>query len=105
MRMYMLSNRDRIVSDTYDASLMWVSLILLGLGLVMMYSASIAMAEADKMTGHQPAYFLVRHSIYLLIRLIAAVTAFKVPVPQWQTQAHYPFIGGVGLLSRGRFPA
>src|SRR3546814_7730913 len=64
----------------------------------MVYSASIAMAEADKMTGHQPSYFLVRHSIYLVISLIAAVTAFQVPVHRWQKLAPYLFIGGVVLL-------
>ena len=30
--MYMLSNRDRIVSSNYDQSLLWVTLLLLGLG-------------------------------------------------------------------------
>jgi cell division protein FtsW len=98
MSMYMLSNRDRIVSATYDASLLWVSLILLGLGLVMVYSASIALAEADKMTGHQPTYFLVRHSIYLAISMTAALVAFQVPTETWQKLAPYLFIMGVVLL-------
>jgi len=98
MKMYMLSNRDRIVSPVYDASLVWVSLILLGLGLVMVYSASIALAEADKMTGHQPAYFLVRHSIYLVISLSAALVAFQIPTLMWQKLAPYLFLGGVFLL-------
>jgi cell division protein FtsW len=98
MKMYMLSNRDRIVSATYDASLLWVSLILLGLGLVMVYSASIALAEADRMTGHQPTYFLVRHAIYLAISLSAAAVAFQVPTLMWQKFAPYLFILGVFLL-------
>lgn len=98
MSMYMLSNRDRIVSATYDASLLWVSLILLGLGLVMVYSASIALAEADKMTGHQPTYFLVRHSIYLAISMAAALVAFQIPTETWQKLAPYLFIMGVVLL-------
>lgn len=98
MSMYMLSNRDRIVSATYDASLLWVSLILLGLGLVMVYSASIALAEADKMTGHQPTYFLVRHSIYLAISMTAALVAFQIPTETWQKLAPYLFIMGVVLL-------
>lgn len=98
MKMYMLSSRDRIVSATYDASLLWVTLILLGLGLVMVYSSSIALAEADKMTGHQPTYFLVRHSIYLVISVMAAVIAFQVPTHVWQKLAPFLFIGGVFLL-------
>ena len=98
MKMYMLSNRDRIVSATYDAGLLWVSLILLGLGLVMVYSSSIALAEADKMTGHQPTYFLVRHGIYLVISFMAALVAFQIPTQVWQKLAPYLFVGGVFLL-------
>ena len=99
MKMYMLSNRDRIVSATYDASLLWVTLILLGLGLVMVYSASIALAEADKMTGHQPTYFLMRHGIYLAISLSAAMVAFQIPILTWQKLAPYLFVlGGVLLV-------
>ena len=35
----------------YDASLAWATLLLLAAGLVMVYSASIAMAEASSYTG------------------------------------------------------
>jgi cell division protein FtsW len=96
--MYMLSNRDRIVSSAYDQSLMWVTLILLGLGLVMVYSSSIALAEADKATGHQASYYLVRHAIYLLIGLAAAAAAFQVPIGIWQKFAPYLFLAGMLLL-------
>lgn len=97
--MYMLSNRDRIVSAAYDQSLLWVTLILLGLGLVMVYSASIALAEADKATGHQASYYLVRHAIYLIISLAAAALAFQVPISLWQKLAPYLFVAGMLLLA------
>ena len=96
--MYMLSNRDRIVSSSYDQSLLWVTLLLLGLGLVMVYSSSIALAEADKATGHQASYYLVRHAIYLLISMAAAATAFQVPIRVWQGLAPYLFVVGILLL-------
>ena len=96
--MYMLSNRDRIVSSSYDQSLLWVVLLLLGLGLVMVYSSSIALAEADKATGHQASYYLVRHAIYLLISLTAAAIAFQVPMRVWQGLAPYLFVLGILLL-------
>ena len=96
--MYMLSNRDRIVSSNYDQSLLWVTLLLLGLGLVMVYSSSIALAEADKATGHQASYYLVRHAIYLLISLAAAAMAFQVPIRVWQGLAPYLFLTGMLLL-------
>ena len=39
----------------FDQALVWTALILLLLGIVMVYSASIATAEASRDTGHQPA--------------------------------------------------
>ena len=43
---------------SYDSSLAWAALLLLSIGLVMVYSASIAMAEASAQTGHRSWYFL-----------------------------------------------
>jgi len=50
----------------------------------MVYSASIAMAEGSKFTGHQPEYFLIRHSIFLAVGLVFGVVAFQVPLRFWQ---------------------
>src|ERR1051325_5433597 len=96
--MYTFSSHNRIASSTYDQALFWVTLILLGIGLVMVYSASIALAEADKATGHQPAYFLVRHAIYLVISLAAGLVAFQVPTQTWQKMAPYLFMAALTLL-------
>ncbi|EEF27545.1 Cell division protein ftsW, putative, partial [Ricinus communis] len=64
----------------------------------MVYSASIAMAEADKMTGHQSTYFLIRHALYLGIGGMAALAAFQVPTKVWQQGAPYLFLVGLALL-------
>ncbi len=50
-----------------DYALLWSVLLLLFTGMVMVYSASIAIAEAGRMTGHQPTYYLIRHAIFLAI--------------------------------------
>lgn len=99
--MYMLSGRDRLTStsSTYDQALVWVVLILLGIGLVMVYSASIALAEADKMTGHQSTYFLMRHAVFVGISLAAAFAMFQVPLRFWQKMAPYLFLLGLFLLA------
>ena len=96
--MYMLSSRGKITSPPYDQGLLWVTLILLGLGLVMVYSASIALAEADQATGHQATYFLIRHGLYLLVSISAAFVAFQIPTQTWQNIAPYLFIAGMVLL-------
>ena len=51
----------------YDASLAWPALLLLAIGLVMVYSASIAMAEATAHTGYRAWYFLVRHGVFVAV--------------------------------------
>lgn len=96
--MYMLSNRDKITAPTYDQGLLWTVLMLLGFGLVMVYSASIALAEADKATGHQSTYFVVRHGIYLVLALLAGFVTFQVPTRVWQKVAPYLFLIGLVLL-------
>jgi cell division protein FtsW len=82
----------------YDATLAWSTLLLLAIGLVMVYSASIAMAEASAHTGYRPWYFLARHSLFLGIGLLAAMVAFEVPTKAWQRYAPWLFAIGFVLL-------
>lgn len=91
-------NRDRINSPIYDQGLFWVVLCLLGIGLVMVYSASIAIAEADKGVGHNSSYYLVHQAIFMLIGLGAAFVAFNIPIAWWQKMAPYLFLIGLALL-------
>ncbi|MFA6040627.1 MAG: putative lipid II flippase FtsW [Methylophilus sp.] len=93
-----LANRLRINSSQYDQALVWVTLILLGIGVVMVYSASIAIAEADKATGHQSTYFLVRQGIFVVIGLLAGLGFAQVPVAWWQKMAPYLFVAGLVSL-------
>ena len=81
-----------------DGLLAWPALALLLLGLVMVYSASIATAEGSRFTGHQPAYFLVRHGVFLAVGLVAAMVAFQVPLRVWRQGAPWLFLLGVALL-------
>ncbi|MFA7350031.1 MAG: putative lipid II flippase FtsW [Methylotenera sp.] len=91
-------NRERINTPNYDQGLLWVTLVLLGLGLVMVYSSSIAIAEADRAVGHNSSYYLVRQAIFLVISLSAAFVAFNIPVAWWQKMAPYLFLLGLALL-------
>lgn len=93
-----MTSRETMNAPSYDQMLLWVTLILLGLGLVMVYSASIAIAEADKATGHQSTYFLIRQAIYVAMGLVAAFVTFHIPVVWWQKMAPYLFLAGLVLL-------
>jgi cell division protein FtsW len=64
----------------------------------MVYSASIAMAEADKAVGNQSTYFLVRQTVFIAIGLVAGFVAFQFPIVAWQKVAPYLFLSGLALL-------
>jgi len=82
----------------YDESLVWSTVLLLAIGLVMVYSASIAIAEASRITGFQSHYYLVRHAAFLVVSLLAGLVAFQFPMRLWQQAAPYLFIFSAFLL-------
>lgn len=98
MRIASLSASRNAVTE-YDEILMWIVLALLSIGLVMVYSASITTSEESRFTGFQATYYLIRHGIFILIGLGAAIFAFQVPVQTWQKWAPYLFMAGVVLLA------
>jgi len=83
----------------YDEGLVWAAILLLGVGLVMVYSASIAIAEGSRVSGHQSTYFLARHALFVAMGLAVGVAAFQVPLRLWQQAAPYLFLVGAGLLA------
>ncbi|MCX7144265.1 MAG: FtsW/RodA/SpoVE family cell cycle protein, partial [Proteobacteria bacterium] len=89
---------ERASPAEFDEALVWTALILLLLGMMMVYSASIATAEASRFAGNQPTYFLSRHALYLGVSLVAALMAFQVPVNAWQTFAPWLFLLGILAL-------
>ncbi len=82
----------------YDGSLAWAALLLLAIGLVMVYSASIATAEASPHTGYRTWYFLARHGLFLAIGVACAYVAFQIPMKAWQGLAPWLFVAGLALL-------
>ncbi len=82
----------------YDEILVWIILSLLSIGLVMVYSASAATAEASKFTGFRSEYYLLRHGLYILVGITAGAIAFQVSLDDWQKLAPYLFLLGVLLL-------
>ena len=81
-----------------DQSLIWAAAGLLLLGLVMVYSSSIAIAEGSRFTGHQPYFFVLRHALFLAVGTAFGVGAFQLSMSQWQRLAPALFVAGVVLL-------
>lgn len=83
----------------YDAGVLWSALLLLTLGLIMVYSSSIALAESARFTGGRTNYFLVRHLLFIVISLVAAMLVFQVPLRIWQQAAPWLCAGGMVALA------
>ena len=80
-----------------DRPLIGVVLALLLIGTVMVYSASISLADSPRYNV-APTHFLVRHLSSLGIAFCAAAIAFQIPVAVWQRLAPLVFVGAVALL-------
>ncbi len=91
------SQKPRVMTD-FDQSLVWSALLLLSIGLVMIYSASIAIAEAQ-FGADRAGHYLLRHSAYLGVGILLGALAFRIPMRMWQKYIPYLFIVGVLLLA------
>lgn len=80
-----------------DEALMWAITLLLSISLVMVYSASIAYAEADAATNNR-YFYLFRHMIFMTIGLAGAAITFQVPTSVWQKYAGKFFLFAGFLL-------
>lgn len=90
--------RNRPQPSGVDAVLVWATLLLLAIGLVMVYSASIAYAATDKDTNYRITYYLTRQAVFIGVGLVAAVVAYQIPTRIWQQYAPYAFLFGLTLL-------
>ena len=82
----------------FDQALLWVTVALLMWGLVMVYSASVAMPDNPKFARYAHTHFVVRHMVSLVVAFIAAVLAFQVPLATWEKLAPWLFVVSLLLL-------
>lgn len=82
----------------FDQALLWVTVALLMWGLVMVYSASVAMPDNPKFARYAHTHFLLRHVLSLVVALIVAVLAFQVPLATWEKLAPWLFVLSLLLL-------
>ena len=83
---------------SFDQVLVWVTVALLAWGLVMVYSASIAMPDNPRFARYAHTHFLVRHAMWLCVSFVAALIAFQIPVERWEKLAPWLFIASLVLL-------
>jgi cell division protein FtsW len=82
----------------FDQPLAWVTLGLLMWGLIMVYSASIAMPDNPRFANYTQTHFLVRHVASIGIAFVAALLAFQVPINTWEKLAPWIFVVSLILL-------
>jgi len=82
----------------YDAQLVVAALSLLLFGVVMVYSASVALPDSPKFSNYSPFHFVARHAIFIAIGLLCAVMAFSVSMERWQRLAMPLFLVALVLL-------
>jgi len=82
----------------FDQALLWVTVALLLWGLVMVYSASVAMPDNPKFARYAHTHFVVRHVLSLVVAFIVAVLAFQVPLATWERLAPWMFVISLLLL-------
>jgi cell division protein FtsW len=80
----------------FDQPLLWVVVALLAWGLVMVYSASIALPDNPRFANYAHTHFVMRHGISTCIGLIAALLAFQFPMRAWEKLA--PWLFAISLL-------
>ncbi len=89
----------------FDQTLVCLVLALLALGLVMVYSASVALPDNPKFSRYQPTHFLSRHVLSIVIATLVAVVVVQIPVNVWERCAPWLFAASLLLLVLVLIPA
>ena len=82
-----------------DQAMVWVVVTLLMFGMIMVYSATIAMPDNPKFAKYSQTHFLMRHIISMLIGFGVALLVFQIPLEIWEKNARPLFIFALVLLA------
>ena len=82
----------------FDQTLVAVVGALMLLGVVMVYSASVALPDNPKFAAYAPAFFLQRHLLSLAIAFVVALATVQVPISFWEKHAPLIFVASLVLL-------
>ena len=85
----------------YDQPLVWVVILLMLFGMVMVYSASIALPDSPKFAylNGKNNYFLLRQALFICISIVAGLFTFRIPLSTWQRFAPLMFVATLFMLA------
>ena len=80
----------------FDTTILWVVALLVAVGLLMVYSSSIASASESRFTRSSATYFLSRQCLFVLIGSVLALFVFDTSMRTWERIA--PYVFGIAVL-------
>jgi cell division protein FtsW len=83
----------------FDQALVAVVVALVALGVVMVYSASVAMPDNPRFARYATTHFLSRHVLSIAVALLCAIVAVQVPMNAWEKLSPWRFAASLLLLA------
>lgn len=88
----------RTTMPSIDLYLLAVVVGLVLFGLLMVYSASIALSDGPRYENYGRYYFVIRHGLFIVVGVLAALFAGSIPMKVWQKMAIPLFVLTLVLL-------
>jgi len=82
----------------FDQPLVWLTLSLLAMGLVMVYSATIALPDSPRFSNYTPTFFFTRHLMAIIIAVAVSAVVTQIPMATWERMAPWLFVASLVLL-------
>lgn len=82
----------------FDQPLVWLTLALLAMGLVMVYSATIALPDSPRFSNYTPTFFFTRHLVAIIMAVCVAAVVTQIPMATWEKTAPWLFVLSLILL-------
>nr|WP_297352686.1 putative lipid II flippase FtsW [uncultured Caldimonas sp.] len=82
----------------FDTAMVWMIVALLALGMVMVYSASIALPDNPRFARYASTHFLTRHALSIGLAFVAGLVVVQIPMQVWEKYAPWLFVGSLLLL-------
>jgi len=90
-----LTKKNSQFESVIDVVLLLAALIILCLGLIMVASTSVSIADKN---AAQPFYYFIRQSIYAGVGILAGLIVFRVPLSVWMKSGPMLIVVSVVLL-------
>lgn len=88
-------NQSHATTYTFDRTYMLLAFAMYVIGLVMVASSSMPIAER---LFDNPFHFVVRHLIYIILSLMIAITVMQIPMNKWHDNSGKLLMVGLALL-------